>query len=763
MTKRPKCMCGLAAAWLVLAWALGGCDTLVDAHLVRQLELLGVPASAVAGQSFSATVQVHSVDTFVGQLTLSTTDAHASFPPIELTAADAGSKALSITLTRAGAQTLTLSSHGLQQATAKIAVQPAAAASFTTNADRSSWVAGSTHSVTVLALDPYGNLATAYGGSVQFASTAANAKLPAGGLLDEGRATFSGFELYTANPNVALTAQDASGMQGGTQVQVVPAAPNSLHLSGVATAPLLGQPQPMVVQLTDAYGNICTNYAGTLTANSNDVAATFDLSTATFTSRDAGTKTIGQVAFNSVGNFDLTVLDPLDGISAHQAVYLQHQLVGLANASSGRSICAIIDSGDVKCWGDNTDGGLGIGDTDNRGSLPNTMGDRLPTVNLGTGRKAAQVAVGTNSACALLTTGEVKCWGHNGDGEVGVGDTVNRGDSLSPGHGMGDALPAVALNGNAVAVAAGRYHYCAIITGGVVKCWGYNGDGELGTGDTFNRLNGDNSHTQALVPVNLGAGRTARSLAMQAFGSCALLDNGAVTCWGFNGCLNGDCTSNKCGPSGCGQLGVGDATNRGDSTAPGHALAPVNLGTARTATALTSGDYFGCALLDNHSVKCWGINTVGQLGVGDTASRGDSSAAGHTLGDDLPAVNLPAGRTAQDLHAGIANACARLDNMQVVCWGWNSYGQLGVGNTSDVGGSPGYTLTPALLGAGRTAQRLTSLAFSNCVQLDTGDLRCFGSAGTSSSPTGELGLGDIVQRGDSPTTSGDYIPFTQLW
>lgn len=92
-----------------------------------------------------------------------------------------------------------------------------------------------------------------------------------------------------------------------------------------------------------------------------------------------------------------------------------------------------------------------------------------------------------------------------------------------------------------------------------------------------------------------------------------------------------------------------------------------------------------CAVLDNDSVKCWGDNGVGQLGLGDQITRSDNA---DEVGDALPVVNLGTGRTAKDITANERDTCALLDNNSLKCWGFNRFGQLGLGDTSDRGDDP---------------------------------------------------------------------------
>src|SRR5262249_16989394 len=119
--------------------------------------------------------------------------------------------------------------------------------------------------------------------------------------------------------------------------------------------------------------------------------------------------------------------------------------------------CALLDSGAVSCWGRNLLGNLGLGDTTARSGRP--ADGPLPTVDLGRGPTALDPAVGYNLACALLDDHTVKCWGGNAYGQLGLGDTADRGDA--PGE-MGDALPALDL---------GPHQALAVVrAGGVFSC-----------------------------------------------------------------------------------------------------------------------------------------------------------------------------------------------------------------------------------------------------------------------------------------------------
>ena len=137
----------------------------------------------------------------------------------------------------------------------------------------------------------------------------------------------------------------------------------------------------------------------------------------------------------------------------------------------------------------NDNGQLGYGDTNTRGDSPGSMGKHLPSVDLGSGRSAKFIAAGGYHTCAILDDGSTKCWGANPYGQLGYGDTTNRGDD---GGEMGDGLPSVDLGSGRSAkfIAAGDSHTCAILDDGSVKCWGQGSDGGLGYGDTLSRGDG---------------------------------------------------------------------------------------------------------------------------------------------------------------------------------------------------------------------------------------------------------------------------------
>jgi len=329
------------------------------------------------------------------------------------------------------------------------------------------------------------------------------------------------------------------------------------------------------------------------------------------------------------------------------------------------STCALLNDANVNCWGDNSFGQTASGTSIDIWS-PGVV------VSLGTGKTVSSIGAGGSHACAILNDGSLKCWGRNQLGQLGLGNTINRGNDF--GLDMGDNLPIVDLGTGRTAsvIAGGGDHTCAILDDSTVKCWGSNASGNLGVGDTSHRGDQAGEMGDALPAIDFGTGKTATAIAAGGNHTCARLNDGSVKCWGNNT---------------YGQLGLGDTSARGDATGEmGDALPAVNLGTGKTAVSIAAGDNYTCAVLNDGSLKCWGDNAFGQLGLGDTNPRGDSA---NEMGDNLPAVNVGTGRTATTVQNGRSHTCAILDDGKVKCWGKSDLGQLGLGDTVNRGDGPG--------------------------------------------------------------------------
>jgi len=385
--------------------------------------------------------------------------------------------------------------------------------------------------------------------------------------------------------------------------------------------------------------------------------------------------------------------------------------------SMGNTVCSLTSSLQVKCWGLNSSGQQGYGDTSLRGNNPNDMGNYLPFINVDSSIISLQV--GEAFSCVHLPSLDVKCFGANFDGQLGLGDAFERGNAANE---MGEYLSAINFGSNIIAsrIISGGYHASIVTDQGQVRVWGRNSQGQLGYGDTINRGNTVNQLGDYLPFVNLGSGLQAQILHLGLLHSCAILNNGNVKCWGYN--VNGELgqenvivsgsASNQMGdylppinfPTGViiesmgngwytngiisitgglylwgresdGQLGLGQILNDiGDSVNEmGNYLQQTQVGSGRTVLAYSGGIKHSCVILDTFNVKCFGSNDNGVLGYGDTSKRGDESLE---MGDYLPNVNLGFNLKASSLHIGQEHTCIELNNRYLKCYGLNGSGQL---------------------------------------------------------------------------------------
>ncbi|MCY1005959.1 hypothetical protein OV079_10345 [Nannocystis pusilla] len=411
------------------------------------------------------------------------------------------------------------------------------------------------------------------------------------------------------------------------------------------------------------------------------------------------------------------------------------QPAGATQVVTGDShTCALLD-GRVKCWGSSFYGQLGLGDDENRGDAPGEMGDALPYVDLGADAVVVALAAQGYHTCAALESGAVKCWGRNIGGELGLGDSEDRGDDPDE---TGDALPVVDLGAgaHAVAVTAGSLHSCALLQDGRVKCWGQAVFGQLGQGNINPLGDGPNELGDLLPFVDLGG--PVAALSAGHWHTCARLETGALKCWGQGS---------------EGQAGYGTSQNYGSAPNQMGAMLPaVDLGDFEL-VAVVGGGIATCATLAGGALKCWGANEDGQLGLGDTVARGDGPGE---MGDALPVVEL--GAEVVSVAANERHACAVLAGGAVKCWGANDRGQLGLGDTQARGDMPGEMgdALPAV-DLGDPAVSVSVGAEHACAVLQSGAVKCWGR-----NQSGQLGLGDDESRGDDPGELGAALSAVEL-
>ena len=420
----------------------------------------------------------------------------------------------------------------------------------------------------------------------------------------------------------------------------------------------------------------------------------------------------------------------------------QNDPMKISLSSTSNFGCAMSYKGHVKCWGYNGYGQLGIENTTNSGDSDNEMGSNLKFVSLGVNRTAKDISLGGSHACAILDNNQVKCWGYNGYGQLGIENNTQIGDNY--GELWGDNHPSINLGTGrtAVAISTGFSHTCVILDTGDIKCWGYNGYGQLGIGSTATIGDNPNEMGDNLAKVDLGYGRTALAIVSGTNSNCAILDSGLIKCWGRNN---------------VGQLGIGSTTQIGDNTNEmGNNLEISRLGTDTIALSLSGGGSNYCALTNNRDIKCWGHNGYGQLGIENTTQMGDNV---NEMGDNLIKVDLGTGRSAIRISTGSTHTCVILDNEDFKCWGYNGYGQLGIGSNTQIGDNTNEMgdnlISPEL--PLNSIKVLESGNHNTCAILFDNTIRCWGYNGY-----GQLGIGSTATIGDNPNEMGNEMAITNL-
>ncbi len=247
------------------------------------------------------------------------------------------------------------------------------------------------------------------------------------------------------------------------------------------------------------------------------------------------------------------------------------QVSGFASGATSLAVghyhtCAVVNGG-VRCWGYNTYGQLGDGGSSSR-STPVSLTDLSSGV--------VQVVAGAYHTCALLATGAARCWGYNYYGALGDGTTTTRARSAA----------VSGLSVGVVRLFAGKYHTCAVLAAGGVRCWGQNDQGQLGNG-TFTNASTPRDVTGITTAVEGAAGRSH---------ACVRLADGTMRCWGSNA---------------QGQLGTGTVTS---------SPIPVSVSMLGGVTSLNSYDLATCAVASG-AARCWGYNGYGHVGDGTTTRR----------------------------------------------------------------------------------------------------------------------------------------------
>ncbi len=430
-------------------------------------------------------------------------------------------------------------------------------------------------------------------------------------------------------------------------------------------------------------------------------------------------------------------------------------LAGVRDLSLGlHTTCALMSGTEVKCWGDNMSGVLGV--TSTPAGYSTYPAETLSSVSDIPSR-------GFMAQCTLQSDSSVKCFGYNGYGEVGNNAT---GMAWTPAT-VPD--PALAPLTGVTKISSYYLQACAVMSDSTAKCWGYNNLGRLGDNTTTNRsvataVKDETGLADLTDVVEIHIGSTA---------TYALRGDGRVSAWGKNSDYN--------------QLGNGTAVN---SPIPVYARNSTNTADLSGVSQLVAGGDHGCVVKLDKTVQCWGANNVGQLGDNTTTNRSlpvtvkDSTGTGvlsnveqiaagggftcaktadntmwcwgrNTSGalgngtvvnSSLPVQVLDASGAApladvDEIFAGPANTCAKLYSGDLYCWGDRAYGQLM--KISSTPASLPVRINSSLAGAAFTGVSKVSISNYNMCALSTsGKVHCWGQ-----NQYGINGAGDVNRTG----------------
>ena len=404
--------------------------------------------------------------------------------------------------------------------------------------------------------------------------------------------------------------------------------------------------------------------------------------------------------------------------------------------------CGITTSGVLKCWGHNSSGQIGNGvanSTDiltptpisenstyiavsaggshtcgitSSGALQcwganasgqigngvaNSTNILTPTPPSGTDSYTS-VSAGNSHTCGITTTGVLKCWGDNSAGQIGTGSTTSP-HILNP--------TSVSTTTSYLAVSAGNEHTCGLVSDHIINCWGSNSWGQLGTFDQLKTL--------ASVPTPITSGETYTDISAGFYHACGITSTGILKCWGLNE---------------SGQLG-----NGGFETA----YTPTAVSDTSHYTQVSAGLDYTCGITTSGALKCWGKNEYGQLGLEPSPTP------------SMTAIPSQVGLTAYTtVSTGFTSTCARNTTGQILCWGGNNAGEIGNGNST-----PQYT--PTLIDGGTLYSSIAKGYDHTCGILTNGNtLKCWGG-----NSKGELGIGSQDGK-SSPTANSDSSSYSAI-
>ncbi|WP_374000214.1 Ig-like domain-containing protein [Bdellovibrio bacteriovorus] len=409
-------------------------------------------------------------------------------------------------------------------------------------------------------------------------------------------------------------------------------------------------------------------------------------------------------------------------------------------------VCGKLTGGGLRCWGSNSYNWNSLGGLGNGVYITGTTTNK-PELVLG-GDTFTSMSAGWNATCGVNSVGRVKCWGD-----------LNRGFMADP-AGHIRLVPAVSDLGETYSsMSTGAGGGCGITSAGLLKCWaGWDGYDP----SSRTRSIGDGTNILRTSPVVIDRGRIYTDVSSSGSHSCGIRDTGFLYCWGKinNGAnyirplkVDGTVTYKAVSAGGSHSCGITTSdvlkcwgTNTNGSMGTGSATSsyatPVVIDSGVAYKKVSVAGWNSCAITVGGTLKCWGYNYYGAVGVGNNVNS-----------YNLPQVVMD-GTKFIDISLGGDSACALSEDQDLYCWGKGDYYRLGLGNTNNYN-------APQLVASGTKFDSVMAGGNAGCA-IRSSDKRvmCWGTNSPYGVLTGVLGNNNVAAT--TPQAISDSDSYVSL-